>query len=61
LGLLRKESFSGGNRVLRRRRHAVRARGIRFVDAELPDALGEEIREVLCDARGEDAKRYRDA
>jgi hypothetical protein len=39
----------------------VRARGVRFVDAELPDALGEEIREVLCDARGEDAKRYRDA
>jgi hypothetical protein len=40
----------------------VRARGIRFVDAELPDALGAVIREVLRDARGEeDAKRYRDA
>jgi hypothetical protein len=40
----------------------VRARGIRFVDAELPDALGAEVREVLRDARGEeDAKRYRDA
>jgi hypothetical protein len=40
----------------------VRARGIRFVDAGLPDALGAVIRDVLRDARGEvDAKRYRDA
>ena len=62
LGLLRNESFPVEIECYAVAAAPVRARGIRFVDAELPDALGEEIREVVRDARvEEDAKRYRDA